>query len=82
MFRNAHFQDAIGSDSDSPNGSLEASLCAFILPELMDIPSKERCVASSAKSQHTCGLVLSELGQESGEQAFIPIIASHSGILS
>lgn len=62
--------------------ALRKPLYVPFLPELMGIPSKDLCVASSAKRQHTCGLVQSELGQESGEQAFIPIIASHSGILS
>lgn len=57
-------------------------MCAFILSELMVILTKERCETSSAKRQHTCGLVASELGQECKEQDFIPIIASHSGILS
>lgn len=51
-------------------------------PRANGFPSKEHCVVSSAKRRHTCGLVQSELGQESGEQVFIPIIASHSGILS
>ena len=36
----SNFQDTIGPYSDSPNGSLEASLCAFVLPELMVSPPR------------------------------------------
>lgn len=57
-------------------------MCAFILSELMVIPTKNAVRPHQQKRQHTCGLVESELGQECKEQDFIPIIASHSGILS
>ena len=62
------------------SGPLKPPMCLH-LPKLMGILSKEHYVAL-AKEQHTCGLVLSELGQETGEPAFVPIIASHSGIPS